>query len=97
MDLRVRLTPGSARDGVDGFAHTADGEQHLAARVRAVPDKGKANTALCSLLAKSLGVPKSSVCLVRGATSRLKTVRIEADKPDIAHITDRLEALTHER
>lgn len=79
ISLRVRLTPKSSRDAVDGIAAQSDGSQHLAARVRAVPDKGQANAALEKLLAEWLGVPRASVTVTGGATSRLKTVSIAGD------------------
>ena len=58
---------------------TADGSVHLAAKVRAVPDKGAANVALERLVGDSLGLPKSAVRVVSGTTSRLKTVRLSGD------------------
>jgi uncharacterized protein YggU (UPF0235/DUF167 family) len=44
-----------------------------------VPDKGKANTAVVTLLAKALDVPKSAIAVTSGETARLKTVRIAGD------------------
>jgi uncharacterized protein YggU (UPF0235/DUF167 family) len=76
VDLFVRLTPKSSRDSIDGAGSTADGAMHLNAKVRAVPEKGAANAALERLLADRLGLPKRTVSVVGGATSRLKTVRI---------------------
>lgn len=46
-------------------------------RVTAAPTDGKANAAVCALLAKTLGVPKSAVRVQRGAASRAKVVSIE--------------------
>ena len=51
----------------------------LRVRVKAVPDKGRANAAVTALLAKALGVPKSAVRLVSGDTARLKTVEVEGE------------------
>ena len=82
IDLFVRLTPKSSKDAVEGVGEAADGSRHLIARVRAVPEKGAANLALERLLAAYLGVPKGSVAVIAGGTSRLKTVRI-AGNPDI--------------
>lgn len=79
IELFVRLTPKSARDLLEGVEPTADGRPHLKARVRAVPEKGKANAALERLVAASLGVPAGAVSVVAGGTSRLKTVRIICD------------------
>jgi hypothetical protein len=75
----VRLTPRSSRDAIDGVETDAAGRVYLKARVRAVPEDGAANTALCLLVAKALGVPKSAVSIVSGSASRLKTVRVEGE------------------
>jgi uncharacterized protein len=79
VELFVRLTPRSSRDEIGKVEATADGREHLAARVRAVPDKGKANAALERLVADWLGVPRSTVAVGSGATQRLKTLRIEGE------------------
>ncbi|WFU01453.1 DUF167 domain-containing protein [Rhizobium sp. CB3171] len=81
--LSVRLTPNGGRDAIDGFETGADGEAYLKARVSAVPEKGKANKALIALLAKSFGIPKSSVSLISGDTARKKILRIDADPEDL--------------
>jgi hypothetical protein len=60
--------------------------------VRAVPEKGKANTAIEALLSKALGLPKSAVSVEKGETQRIKTVRIFTE----ASIRQALEALTGE-
>jgi hypothetical protein len=79
IDLFVRLTPKSSSDAVDGQRDAADGSVHLAARVRAVPEKGAANAALERLLSELLDLPRRSVSVVAGGTSRLKTVRLTGD------------------
>ncbi len=81
--LTVRLTPSASRDAIDGFETGSDGEEHLKVRVRAVPEKGKANQALIALIAKVLGVPKNRISLVIGDTQRKKILRIEADPEEI--------------
>ncbi|MDK1478820.1 DUF167 domain-containing protein [Sinorhizobium sp. 6-117] len=81
--LTVRLTPNGGRDAIDGFESAADGEEYLKVRVRAVPEKGKANQALIALLAKQFGIAKNRIALVSGDTQRKKILRIEADPEDI--------------
>jgi hypothetical protein len=49
----------------------------LRARVSAPPVDGKANKALCRLIAKRVGVASSRVSVVRGEKSRDKVVRVE--------------------
>ncbi|RWC23398.1 DUF167 family protein [Mesorhizobium sp.] len=84
VDLFVRLTPKAALDRLEGVEASADGRSHFKARVRAVPENGAANHALEKLLAKALGVPASTVSVVAGGTSRLKTVRISGDPAMLA-------------
>ncbi|HHZ10776.1 MAG TPA: DUF167 domain-containing protein [Rhizobiales bacterium] len=91
-DLFVRLTPKSSRDALEGVEKTADGAAHVKARVRAVPEKGAANTALERLVARSLGLPSGAVTVVAGGTSRLKTVRIVGEPPTLAGLLDGLAA-----
>jgi uncharacterized protein YggU (UPF0235/DUF167 family) len=88
VSFYVRLTPKGGRDAVEGWETASDGSRHLKARVRAVPEDGKANQALVALLAKTLSVPKSAIRIASGATARLKRIEI-AD----AAVTARLEAL----
>jgi uncharacterized protein YggU (UPF0235/DUF167 family) len=71
--------PKGGRDAVDGWGKAADGRAHLKARVSAVPEDGKANAALIALVAKTLDVAKSSVCIASGHAARLKRVDISGD------------------
>ena len=89
--LNVRLTPKSSRDSLDGTDLLADGRVVLKARVRAVPEAGKANEALTRLIAKALDIAAAKVTLESGATGRLKVLRIGGDGPALAQ---RLVALT---
>jgi uncharacterized protein YggU (UPF0235/DUF167 family) len=50
-------------------------------RVTAAPVDGKANAALCALVAERAGVPPSRVRVVRGAARRDKVVRVEGIEP----------------
>ncbi|MCP4315041.1 MAG: DUF167 domain-containing protein [Hyphomicrobiales bacterium] len=79
LQLFVKLTPGSGRDDIDGVEEGADERVYLKARVRAVPDKGKANKALIALLAKRCGIPKSRIKIKSGETNRLKTLLLEGE------------------
>lgn len=84
LDLFVRLTPGASGDRIGSIETSADGRSHLRAKVRAVPEKGAANEALTRLVGSWLDVPRSSVSIVAGSTSRLKTVRIIGDPGALA-------------
>lgn len=71
QDFAVRVTPKAARNMV---THE-DGA--IRAYVTTVPQDGKATAAVVKLLAKSLGVAKSRLTLIRGATSRDKVFRLD--------------------
>lgn len=68
--LAIRVTPGARLEALE----IMDGR--LIARVRARPEGGKANAAVLALVACALGLPPSSIELLRGATSREKLLRI---------------------
>ena len=80
----MRLTPKGGRDAIDGVETMSDGKAVLKARVRAVPEDGKANAALVELIAKALRVPRSAVTVVAGQTSRVKTLEIAGDGAELA-------------
>ncbi|MET3912048.1 uncharacterized protein (TIGR00251 family) [Bradyrhizobium sp. S3.3.6] len=90
VSIALRVTPRGGRDGVDGVEQLSDGRSVLKVRVRAIADGGEANRAVLVLLAKSLGVPKASVTLLSGTTSRLKQVAIAGDP---ARLTEALREL----
>jgi uncharacterized protein YggU (UPF0235/DUF167 family) len=68
--LAVKVTPGAREEGIV----LSDGK--LMIKVRARPDGGAANEAVLALLARALGVPRSRLTLLRGATSREKLVQV---------------------
>ena len=77
--IHLRVTPNAGVDRIEGVEARDDGTAVLRLRVRAVPDRGRANEAALALLARALGVPKTGVTLVSGATSRLKTVLVTGE------------------
>ncbi|ATN36331.1 hypothetical protein ACO34A_21310 [Rhizobium sp. ACO-34A] len=92
LRLAIRLTPNAGRDALEGVEENAEGEAYLRARVTSVPEKGKANKALIALIAKAVGVPKSSISLVSGETARQKILRIDGDPEDLERRLDGLSA-----
>ncbi len=67
-----RLTPRARRDVIDGVVV----EGRLRPRV-ARPVDGAANESLLRLLAAALDVPRGLVAPERGATSRVKRIRVD--------------------
>ena len=53
----------------------------LVARVSAPPVDGRANRAICRLVADRVGVPPSNVTVVRGERSRDKVLRVVGVDP----------------
>ena len=51
-------------------------------RVAAPPERGRANDAVLTLLAETLAVPRASVMLVSGGSSRDKIVELSGIAPD---------------
>jgi uncharacterized protein len=83
--LFIRVTPRSAQSGLAGLYTGADGKLSLQVKVRAQPEKGKANEAAIELLAEVLSLPKRAFAITAGETDRLKTVRITGDPATIRH------------
>ena len=79
----MRVSPKSAREGIDGVVETAQGPA-LTVRVRAVAEKGEANRAVEMAVAAWLGVPKSSVAVTAGGKSRVKTVVVAGEPARLA-------------
>jgi uncharacterized protein (TIGR00251 family) len=72
----LRLTPKASRNAIAGVGVDGNGQKQVRATVTAVPENGKANTALIKLLAKTAKWPKSSVEIVAGHTDRNKVLEI---------------------
>jgi uncharacterized protein len=71
VSFDVVVVPRASRSRVAGLH--ADS---LKVTLAAPPVDGEANEALCSLIAKALGVSKRSVQIARGAHSKHKTLRV---------------------
>jgi uncharacterized protein (TIGR00251 family) len=69
--LAIAVIPNARRDEVVGWLGGA-----LKIKIHAPPIEGRANVAVCEFLAKTLGLPRRAVTVVRGDTARRKTIRI---------------------
>jgi uncharacterized protein len=78
-DLAIRVQPRAKRSEIAGERGGA-----VLIRVSAAPVDGKANEAVCRLIAERAGVPRSAVRIVRGESSRDKVVRIDGLSADEA-------------
>jgi uncharacterized protein (TIGR00251 family) len=78
--IMVRLQARARSDELVGFR---DGV--LLARVCAPPVEGRANRALCRLIARRAGVATSRVTIVQGERSRDKLVRVDGVNRSALH------------
>ena len=71
MRIAVKVIPRSSKNSIEWE------QGNLKVRLTAPPVDGLANEALIALLAERLALPKRAIAIVRGTTSRQKTVEIE--------------------
>ena len=67
----VRVMPRSSHNRIEGVRAS-----RLLVRVTAPPVDAAANTAVIAVLAEAFGLPRQSIQIVSGATSRNKTIEI---------------------
>lgn len=75
--LKLRIHPGAKRSAVNGIFGNA-----IKIDLQSPPVDGKANAALLKFLAGLLDIPKASVSLKSGDTSRDKVVKITGTTPE---------------
>jgi len=81
--LSIRVTPRSAKPGVGEWKVDPGGRPFLEMRVATAPADGAANGEVIKLLAKALGLAKSSLTIVSGQTARLKRIEVPLDEGEI--------------
>ena len=72
----MKAIPNASRDAIGGWTGNA-----LKVKVHAPALDGRANDALCELLARQLGLTKNAVEVVQGSKSRSKLVQIRGLGP----------------
>lgn len=77
MLFKIKAKPSSSDNQI-----SLNPEGDIQIKVRAAPEKGKANRAVIELLARKLGVPRSTISVVRGESSRDKWLEITGLTPD---------------
>lgn len=70
--LSLKVVPGSSRDEIVGWLGDS-----LKVKVKAPPEKGRANEAVVALLAERLGIDASSIAVVSGHASAGKVVAVD--------------------
>jgi len=74
--VRLKVVPGARRSGVVGLLG-----DRLKVAVSAPPEGGKANRAVCAVLAEALGVGAGAVSVTAGAARPQKTVAVRGVTP----------------
>lgn len=75
--MAIHAQPGAKREAIVG-----EHGDRLKIALTTPPIEGRANQALLKFLAKTLGLPRASIELLSGETSREKRVRIEGLSAD---------------
>jgi uncharacterized protein (TIGR00251 family) len=86
--FKVHVQPRSSRNQLAGLYGDA-----LKVKVTAPPVEGKANQACIEILSKAIGVPRSSLALFSGQTSRLKHILLACSPALSPELRRRLESL----
>jgi uncharacterized protein len=76
VSLQIVAKPGSSRRGI--LRRETRG---LLIGLNSQPFEGRANDELITFLAGLLDTPRSSIAIIRGQTSRVKTIRIATLQP----------------
>lgn len=74
IEIFLTVTPGSKQNKLIGIC-----ENQLKIKIKAPPQEGKANKELIKHLSSLLGVPKSTIALRKGETSKKKVLFIDCD------------------
>jgi uncharacterized protein len=74
--LNVKVIPKSSKTELVDILKDEEGNQTLKIKLKAVPEKGKANQELTKYLAKLFEVPKNKVTISSGKTSRTKLIKL---------------------
>ena len=90
MTLAIKVQPKSRRPGVQGWVADIEGRR-LRIGVTEAAEAGRANKAVCAVLAKALGLRPAAVTVLQGASSRQKLLRIAGEPAELAQ---RLAALS---
>ena len=73
--LNVKITPNASKSSIEGVLG-----DRMKIKIAAKPEDGKANKEVIEFLAKTLCVKKSDVEIVKGITSREKSVLVKTEK-----------------
>jgi len=88
MHIEIYVRPGASATAVGGVHDGA-----LVVRVVEPADRGRATEAALKATAKALGLPRRSLALVRGMTSRRKSIDVDVDPSEVRIVEHALAGL----
>ena len=86
--LPVKIISNASKNEIIGWQNG-----FLKIKIKAQREKGKANLALISFLAKLLDIPKSNITIVKGKTASLKTLAIQISAHSLKNLSASSSAL----
>jgi hypothetical protein len=75
--LRIKVIPKSPKNEITEIMKDQTGEETIKIRIKAPPEKGKANAELIKFLSKELEIPKENISIISGKTDHLKLIKIK--------------------
>jgi uncharacterized protein (TIGR00251 family) len=84
VSLNIKAKPGSFKNEI-----SFDAEGTLVVKLREKPIDGAANEALVKFLSKEFGLPKNSIILEKGQTSRYKKLQLHVSNAQLQVLLDK--------
>ena len=78
-EVRLHVQPGAKRSEIIGLHGSS-----LKLKIQAPPVDGKANEAIVAYIAERIGVPRRTVRIIAGESSREKRIAIDAPAVDVS-------------
>jgi len=74
IQLTIKAVPQSGRQSL-----VQDKNGQLKCFLKSAPEKNKANAELINILSKKLSLPTNNLTIIKGGTSRTKTIKIQSN------------------
>lgn len=80
--LRIKVIPRSQKNEIADIFKDEEGEETIKIRIKAPPEKGKANAELIKFLSKTFNIKRDTISIISGKTDRLKLIKISNNGPN---------------
>jgi hypothetical protein len=71
------VIPKSSKNEIVEIMEDEENGQTVKIRIKAMPEKGKANAELIKFLSKTLNLPKENISIISGKTEHIKLLKIQ--------------------